>query len=489
VRITWPMHAPRRLTQMFGENPNHPQYGYGPAGHLGVDLVADDWTIYAPLSGTARTLKDTGYGNWVLITGIDGWTSRLAHMSKFLIPDHSEVTAGQAVGVMGATGNAFGAHLHWEVLRDGRRLDPLSVVVEGHMLTTLHVQRYADWQNAAVRDLRAGWAKVVNPGNTPIFPDAARLLVRFWTDDVDGSYIPRGREGGRDFVRDMADRWLGVPGGVAYELANEPDCNSNTGLANLREYTLGAIEEANRRGLHLCVLNLAEGNPHDNCASREGKSDAECRAIERWKWEQLAEAVKLAVAGGHYIGLHAYWRPTIEGPTGRYHALGRRKWDIEQLISMGVPASMKVLINECGIDGGIAGGPAKKGWRSLSNADAYRAEIVEAERYARTIPQIQALMYFTAGPESDWTDFELDEGFTRSCIGPLQALGSALPIAPIQEAPVTDNPQVKDARWHAEEAVRGMEATITQLETTLATLKAARERLVTETIPRLYEVE
>jgi hypothetical protein len=306
-----------------------------------------------------------------------------------------------------------------------------------HMLTTLHVQRYADWQNAVVRDLRAGWAKQVNPGSVPVFPDAPNFLVRFWTDDVDASYISRGRDGGRDFVRDMADRWLGVPGGVAYELANEPDCNSNEGLANLREYTIGAIEEANRRGLKLCVLNLAEGNPHDNGASREGKSDAECRAIERWKWEQLCEAVKLAVAGGHYVGLHAYWRPTIEGPTGRYHALGRRKWDIEQLMSMGVPAHMKVLINETGIDGGIAGGPAGKGWRSLSNADAYRAEIVEAERYARTIPQIQALMYFTAGPERDWTDFEMDEGFTRSCVAPLQALGSTLPITPIQEVPVT----------------------------------------------------
>ena len=116
-------------------------------------------------------------------------------------------------------------------------------------------------------------------------------------------------------------------------------------------------------------------------------------------------------------------------------------------------------------------------------------EIVEAERYARTIPQIQALMYFTAGPERDWTDFEMDEGFTRSCVAPLQALGSTLPITPIQEVPVTDKPQVKDARWHAEEAVRGMETTIAQLETTLATLKAARERLVTETIPRLCEVE
>jgi hypothetical protein len=486
----WPMHAPRRITQMFGENPNHPQYGYGPAGHLGVDLVADDWTIYAPMSGTVRTLKDTGYGNWVLITGIDGWTTRLAHMSKFLIPDHSEVEAGQAVGVMGATGNAFGAHLHWEVLQNGKRLDPLSVVVEGHMLTTLHVQRPAPWQNDFVRDVRAGWVKIVNPspGADP-YPDAPRILGRIWTDDIDGRYISQGRAGGAAFVRDMLPRWREVPWVVAWELGNEPDANSNTGLANLREYTLGAIEEANRRGLKLCILNLAEGNPHDNGASREGKSDAECRAIERWKWEQLAECVKAAVAGGHFVGLHAYWRPTIEGPTGRYHALGRRKWDIEQLMSMGVPASMKVLINECGIDGGIAGGPAKKGWRTLSNADAYRAEIVEAERYARTVPQIQALMYFTAGPEADWVDFEMDEGFTRSCIGPLQALGSTLPITPIQEVPVTDNPQVKDARWHAEEAVRGMEATIAQLEATIATLKAARERLVTETIPRLYEVE
>jgi len=293
------------------------------------------------------------------------------------------------------------------------------------MLTSLHIQRYQGWQDRFCRDIGAGWAKIVNPPlDTPILPNVPRTLIRFWCDDVAAGYISRGYEGGRQFVRDQAADFRRVQAnGKVLELWNEPDCNTNEGLIMLREATLGAIDEANAQGFRLCVLNLAEANPHGN-----NLPEAEARKAERWKWEQLLDCINAAVEGGHYIGRHCYWRPDVEGPTGRYHALGRLKWDIDTLAALGVDVSrLKVLVNEWGIDGGIAGHTPQQGWRDLTTEDGYIAQVVEAEQYARGIPQIEALMLFTAGYEPPWDGFDHDEGF---CADLAFALKAMEPVAP-----------------------------------------------------------
>jgi len=290
------------------------------------------------------------------------------------------------------------------------------------MLTTLHVQRYQGWQDGFSRDIGAGWCKIVNaPLDTPILPSVPNVLVRFWCDDVAGAYIARGYEGGRAFVRDQAGDFRRVQAsGKVLELWNEPDVNSNEGLANLNNATLGAIDEANAQGITLCILNVAEGNPHDNGTGNE--------AVVSWKWEQLVPCIKAAISGGHYLGRHCYWRPDVEGPTGRYHALGRLADDIEKLRDLGVDVSrLKVLVNEWGIDGGIAGHTPQQGWRDLTTEDGYIAQVVEAEQYARGIPQIEALMLFTAGYEPPWDGFDHDEGF---CADLAFALKAMEPVAP-----------------------------------------------------------
>lgn len=307
------------------------------------------------------------------------------------------------------------------------------------MLTTIHAQRLQGWYVPFLTALGAVWAKIVNPprGADPL--PGVRKAIRIHTDAWDRAYIARGHQGGRDYVRKMYDEhwryYLGW-GNVAFELPNEPDCNSNEGLEQLRLFTLGAMYEAAILGITLIVLNLAEGNPHDNGLSQNGKSDAECRAVERWKWEQLAEAVYRAAEGGHILGRHCYWRPGVEGPEGRYHALGRLRWDIEQLVTMGVDAGkLKVLVNETGIDGGIANHPTREGWQVLTSADAYRAEILRAEAYARTIPQVIGLCYFDFGYEDPWRTFDIGEGFAFSLVEPLKALGNAAPQPSTPTAP------------------------------------------------------
>ena len=281
-------------------------------------------------------------------------------------------------------------------------------------LTTAHCQNVSNWVAPYLSDIGSGWVKIVNPSPTDFGRFAQKGLCRCWSDDIDAQYISQGRAGGKAFVDRMFPRWQAI-GATANELANEPDCNTNAGLINLREYTLGAIEEAAHLGIKLCILNLAEANPHDN-----NQNDP---AVSAWKLQQLRPAAQAAAAGGHYFGRHVYWRPGAEGPTGRWHALGRLGWDLEQL---NVP-NLITLVNEFGIDGGIAGNPGQQGWQVLTTESLYRGEIIEAERYARTLPGVEALMYFDFGAQEPWLSggFDHPEAFARSLVAPLKALDVA----------------------------------------------------------------
>ncbi len=290
-------------------------------------------------------------------------------------------------------------------------------------LTTIQLLNYANWMPDVLGQLGSTWAKWLNPpAGVSCFP-GVKLDVRIWTDDRDRRYIEAGEAGGRQFVRDMLPCWKQWPWATCYELANEPGCNGNDELRNLRLYTIGAMREASAQGIRLCILNLPEGNP-------SGPDDA-----VRWKWEQLVEAVKLAGELGHYVGMHLYWRPGVEGPLGRYHALGRRVWDAQQWASMGLDlARLQLLVTECGIDGGIADGPAGQGWRSLSNEQAYAAEIVELEREARRHPWLKSLMFFIAG-HPGWQDFDMTESLCRGLVAPVRAIVDAPAIPPTVTAP------------------------------------------------------
>lgn len=429
---------------------------WDPPRHYGLDLSACVGTeVYAAISGIAYVLtQPSGFGLYIRIQStIDGitWYVYTAHLDSVCIASGQAVTAGQQIGASGNSGNTTGPHLHFEVRTAPQgagvptsiqgAIDPEPLIQwedtmttptdERGTLTTLHVQQYADWMPTWCGEVGTRWAKIVNPSEDtvdPLFPGVENVLVRFWCDDTAPGYIARGYEGGRAFVRDQADRFRRVQAnGKVLELWNEPDCNTNEGLIHLREATLGAIDEANALGITLCILNVAEGNPHDNNTGNEGSI--------RWKWNELLPAIKAAIRYGHYLGRHCYWRPDVEGPTGLYHALGRLVWDIQALRELGADVdTLKVLVNETGIDGGIAGHTPVQGWRILTDAATYLAQIVEAERYAREyLPQVRALMLFTSGYEDPWGSFEHDVDFCGSLIGPLRSLTE--PAPPVIPAP------------------------------------------------------
>ena len=66
----------------------------------------------------------------------DGLTTRYAHLSRVLVKVGDQVQASDPVGLSGTTGRSTGPHLHYEVRRDGKAIDPMRFLTAGMKLTT-----------------------------------------------------------------------------------------------------------------------------------------------------------------------------------------------------------------------------------------------------------------------------------------------------------------------------------------------------------------
>jgi murein DD-endopeptidase MepM/ murein hydrolase activator NlpD len=120
-----------RITSRFGMR-KHPVLGYTRA-HQGIDFGAGTGTpILAAGDGVvAEAGRKGGYGNWLRIHHSGGWDTGYGHISRYAKGIHrgSRVKQGQVVAYVGATGLATGPHLHYEVWKNGARVNPLSAKV------------------------------------------------------------------------------------------------------------------------------------------------------------------------------------------------------------------------------------------------------------------------------------------------------------------------------------------------------------------------
>ena len=94
--------------------------------HKGIDFAAPEGEpIYALSDGIIRTAAESsGYGNYIILEHADGLCSLYAHCKKLLVRTGSPVKAGQTIAQVGETGAATGAHLHLELWRAGKLLNP-----------------------------------------------------------------------------------------------------------------------------------------------------------------------------------------------------------------------------------------------------------------------------------------------------------------------------------------------------------------------------
>ena len=116
------------ISSYFGgrQDPFHGHEAY----HRGVDFAgAAGAQVMAVAAGVVvRAEPASGYGNLVEINHGNGYVTRYGHNERVLVAVGDTVVRGQPIALMGSTGRSTGPHVHFEVLRNGQQINPLSFV-------------------------------------------------------------------------------------------------------------------------------------------------------------------------------------------------------------------------------------------------------------------------------------------------------------------------------------------------------------------------
>lgn len=100
--------------------------------HPGIDVAAPIGSAVRAAGGgiveTAGT--DTAYGLFVLLRHPDGYETMYGHASRLLVREGDSVPAGRVIALSGNSGHSSAPHLHFEIRREGKSLDPLTLLKE-----------------------------------------------------------------------------------------------------------------------------------------------------------------------------------------------------------------------------------------------------------------------------------------------------------------------------------------------------------------------
>lgn len=119
-----------KVTSSFSTRRKHPVLGFTRA-HKGVDFRAATGTPI-PAAGAGRVVArgyNRGHGNYIKIRHNGSYETLYAHMSKFVknVKVGTNVRQGQTVGYVGSTGLSTGPHLHYEIIKNGKHVNPMTV--------------------------------------------------------------------------------------------------------------------------------------------------------------------------------------------------------------------------------------------------------------------------------------------------------------------------------------------------------------------------
>ena len=124
----WPAHG--WLTGTFGgrSDPFTGEHGF----HQGLDIsTGQGQPVYATADGRVESASYSGdYGNLVVLQHEFGLATRYGHLSAFNVRPGDVVRRGDVVGYVGSTGRSTGSHLHYEVLANGKLMNPLKLLTQ-----------------------------------------------------------------------------------------------------------------------------------------------------------------------------------------------------------------------------------------------------------------------------------------------------------------------------------------------------------------------
>lgn len=122
--LTWyiPIKGDYSLTAKWGQRGKHWK-----TYHTGQDFAAPTGTqVVASAAGlVVENNFNSAYGNQIVILHANGAKTRYAHLHASYVNIFQPVKGGEVIGTVGATGNATGAHLHFEMIIGGKTVDPM----------------------------------------------------------------------------------------------------------------------------------------------------------------------------------------------------------------------------------------------------------------------------------------------------------------------------------------------------------------------------
>lgn len=119
----WPVDS-RTITSPFGMRRD--PFSFTMVYHSGLDIGAKTGApVFSTAAGTVSTTGfDSYHGNNIVINHGNGLKTWYMHLSKIGVNEGDEITKGQLIGQVGSTGRSTGPHLHYEVLKDNKSVDP-----------------------------------------------------------------------------------------------------------------------------------------------------------------------------------------------------------------------------------------------------------------------------------------------------------------------------------------------------------------------------
>lgn len=129
VNFQWPLVGP--ITGVYGSQRVY--NGVPGTPHYGVDVAAPTGTpVVAPAPGIVTLVHDNMFysGGTIMVDHGHGVSSTFIHLSKVLVEEGQEVSAGDLIAEVGATGRVTGPHLDWRMNWKGSRIDPEFLVPE-----------------------------------------------------------------------------------------------------------------------------------------------------------------------------------------------------------------------------------------------------------------------------------------------------------------------------------------------------------------------
>ena len=116
------------ISSYFGERAD--PFDGREAFHKGVDFAGNQGSGVVSVAAGVVTWagERSGYGKLIEINHGDGYSTRYAHNERTLVTVGQTVRRGESIALMGSTGHSTGPHVHFEVLHNGRQVDPLSFI-------------------------------------------------------------------------------------------------------------------------------------------------------------------------------------------------------------------------------------------------------------------------------------------------------------------------------------------------------------------------